>query len=116
MSQIVQFCAAEAKKRHVRGLVIADRELVAGRLGQEEAIHRATIHLSAAKAEAMLWIGRGAVLEQGQMGAVKALAVGVDEGPAGLNTIRAGQPAQHMVERAVLHHEHDHMVDARILG
>ncbi|MEI9982593.1 MAG: hypothetical protein WDN69_04900 [Aliidongia sp.] len=60
----------------------------------------------------MIRIGRGAVLEQGQMGTVMALAIGVDEGPAGLDAIRAGQPAQHVVEGAILHHEHDHVVDA----
>ena len=40
--------------------------------------------------------------------------VGVDE--AGLPAVRVRKPAEEMVERAVLHHHHDDVLEPRALG
>jgi len=50
-------------------------------------------------------------LDQVVSGVLEAVTVGEDE--PGLLAVGAGQPAHEMIERAVLHHDHHDMFDAR---
>ena len=94
--------------------VVADREGVVG-AGAQEAVHAAAVELLAAALPGVVGVGVGAALEirREPVGVMHAtLPVGVDE-PV-LATVGPGQPAEVVVEGAVLHHQHDEGVDRQV--
>jgi hypothetical protein len=105
------------EERPVAALVVADREPVA--VGAQPAVHRAAGVLDASALPAVIGIEVVAALESDRRGQRERRvqdAGGVGVAQAGLPAVGAGQPAEQMVEAAILHH-HDHdVLDAGELG
>ncbi len=94
--------------------VVADREGVVA-AGAQEAVHTAAVHLVAAALPGVVGVGMGAALEVGgePVGRVRiAGGVAVDE--PSLPAVGPRQPAEVMVEGAVLHHQHDDRVERQV--
>ncbi len=84
-----------------------------GRGPLKEAVHLAEVVLDKPALPAMIRVAVPAALEVRSEGVVR-VGIAVDRGhePQVVPTIGAGQPAEEMVERAVLHHQDDDVADA----
>ena len=104
---------------HVRGerqiglVVVADREHVA--LGAQEPVHPAAVELGPAAVPGVVGVEEPAalvVVGEPVVAYVRPSTVG--EAQAGLAAVGSGQPAEVVVERPVLHHQHDERVDRQV--
>ena len=101
-------------ERNVVLFVIADGINVVG-AGTQEAVHFAGVVLDSAAVVGMIGIGvraAGVVARQGICVVSDALFIAI--GQAGLLAIGVGKPAQEMIEAAIFHGDHDHVIDAGI--
>ena len=106
---------------HVRGEwqvglgVVADREHVA--LRAQEAVHPAAVELGPPALPRVIGIEEAAalVVVAQPVGRMR-LALAVGESQARLSPVGAGQPPEVVVERPVLHHQHDERVDRQVPG
>ena len=109
---------AALEERQIVGAEVADGKMIARAVdGLQEAVVGAVVEVHAAARVAVVRIALAAALVAVASGARKMEAVDggavlVGKAEAGLASVRAGQPAQIMIERAVLHHHDDDVVDA----
>src|SRR5690606_19768985 len=105
-----------AEEREILLAVVADREEVVGRR-PEPAVAGAVGELDPTAVVAVVGIAVLAALPLGRerIGRVRHAAP-VDVLEPGLEAVAAGEPAQEVVVRAVLHHHDDDVLDARRLG
>ncbi len=90
--------------------VVTDRPQV---VRSQPAVARAVTPLDACAVVGVVGVSVRAALEVGrEREGLMCNAVGVDVREACLLAVCAGQPAQHVVERPVLHHDHDDVVDS----
>jgi hypothetical protein len=94
--------------------VVADREGVVVARAQE-AVHRAAVHLRPPALPRVVRVRVVAALEVGgEAGGLVRLAGPVDVGEPRLPAVGAREPAEVVVERAVLHHQDDEGVDRQV--
>ena len=105
-----------AEDRHLRLFVVADRELVAGELGLEPPVALAVVVVLDHSLPGVVRVLVAARLGVGaERGGVEGAALVAGEAQAGLLAVHSRHPAEQVVERAVLHHQHDDGVE-RSLG
>jgi hypothetical protein len=84
-------------------------------LGAQEAVHLAAVDLGPPAVPRVVGVEEPAALVVvDQAVGRKRVSVGVGEAQAGLAPVGSRQPAQVVVERAVLHHQHDERVDREV--
>jgi hypothetical protein len=101
---------APIEREVLRG-VVADRELVV--LSEQPTVARAVRVLRSPAFPRMIGIRMCAALELAQVVRHVFDAGRIAEREAGLSTVGTGQPSEEVVERAVLHHHDDDVIDAR---
>ena len=102
-------------ERQVLFAVVADREHVVFARAQE-AVHAAAVELVPPPVPGVVGIGMGAALPVGgEAVGFELLPGGVGVGEARLATVGPRQPAEVVVEGAVLHHQHDDRVERQVL-
>ena len=99
------------EKRQVAVTVIADGIIVV-HAGAQPAVARAAVVLDAAALERVIGIGVRAPLEIGGEGMrLLQVPIAVRVLQAGLPPVSAVQPSEQVIERAVLHHDDDDVID-----
>jgi len=93
--------------------VVADGEVVV-LPGQQPPVTAAVVELDAPSLEGVVGVRVCAALVVAQVVGGVARPVPIEVTQARLPSVRPRQPAQEVVERPVLHHHHDHVVDARL--
>ena len=101
-----------AEDRHLRRRVVADRKVIAGGLRLEPAIARAVVELDRHLGPLMLRVRERAPLHVApEIDRWSRMARKVGEQQPRLLAVRSGHPSEEMIERPVLHHEHDNRVE-----
>ena len=100
-----------AHERTVPGLVVADGEGVAGRVG-EKAVHLPVVVLEAAALVGVVGVLEAAAVELRLVKGRVAAPLPVGVGEPGLSPIGVRQPSEEMIEAAVLHHDDDDVLYA----
>ena len=80
-----------------------------------EVVHGPAVELVAPALVGVVGVGMGTAHGIGEMGVgvQRAVGVGVLQRRRVLHAVGAGEPAEEVVEAPVLHHHHDHVLDAR---
>src|SRR5207302_11405923 len=100
-----------AEEGQVLLAVIADREDV---VGPQPAVTRAAVVLDSSADVGMVGVAVAATLKvRGQRERGMRDTGGIRVREPFLPAVRPGEPAEEMVEGAVLHHEYDHVIDPR---
>jgi hypothetical protein len=95
--------------------VVADGEGVVGG-GSEPAVHEAVVDLAAATGVGVVRVWVGTAYVGGELLGGVGGAGGVGVGEAGLLAVGSGEPAEDVVEAAILHHDDDDVLDLRGAG
>jgi hypothetical protein len=99
-------------ERHVGFFVVADRERVA--VGAQEAVHAPAVEFGAPALPRVVVVEMATALEEIEAVRGQRLTGAVGELQPGLASVGPRQPAEVVVERAVLHHQHHERVDREV--